>query len=121
MFKEQVELDKLKSKVTEYEENKEAIENLKQLMSDKEKLEEQSRHKEQEMNLCEQKIMQLHKKHGSSEQKLSYIQEQQQEFRDLEQDFAAYHLFMVCCHPNGVSYEIIKERLPYINQDFSRY
>ena len=120
LFKEQVELDKLKSKATEYEENKEAIENLKQLMSDKEKLEEQSRHKEQEMNLCEQKIMQLHKKHGSSEQKLTYTQEQQQEFRELEQNFAAYHLFMVCCHPNGVSYEIIKERLPYINQEISK-
>ena len=120
LFKEQIELDKLKSKATEYEENKEAIENLKQLMSDKEKLEQQSRDKEQEMSLCEQKIMQLHKKHGSSEQKLSHTQEQQQEFRELEQDFAAYHLFMVCCHPNGVSYEIIKERLPYINQEISK-
>ena len=64
--------------------------------------------------------MQLHKKHGSFEQKLSYTQEQQQDFRELEQDFAAYHLFMVCCHPNGVSYEIIKERLPYINQEISK-
>ena len=120
LFKEQVELDDLKSKATEYEENKEAIENLKQLISDKEKLEKQSENKEQEMNLCEQKIMQLHKKHGSSEQKLSHTQEQQQEFRELEQNFAAYHLFMVCCHPNGVSYEIIKERLPYINQEISK-
>tara|TARA_B100001121_G_scaffold89429_1_gene79450 strand:+ start:154 stop:3252 length:3099 start_codon:yes stop_codon:yes gene_type:complete len=120
LFKEQVELDDLKSKATEYEENKEAIENLKQLISDKEKLEKQSEDKEQEVNLCEQKIMQLHKRHGSSEQKLSHTQEQQQEFRELEKDFAAYHLFMVCCHPNGVSYEIIKERLPYINQEISK-
>ena len=120
LFKEQVELDNLKNKATEYEENKEAIENLKQLISDKQKLEKQFDNKEQEMNLCEQKIMQLHKKHGSSEQKLSHTQEQQQEFRELEQDFAAYHLFMVCCHPNGVSYEIIKERLPYINQEISK-
>ena len=120
LFKEQVELDDLKNKATEYEENKEAIENLKQLISDKGKLEKQSENKEQEMKLCEQKIMQLHKRHGSSEQKLSHTQEQQQEFRELEQDFAAYHLFMVCCHPNGVSYEIIKERLPYINQEISK-
>ncbi len=120
LFKEQVELDDLKSKATEYQENKEAIENLKQLISDKEKLKKQSAGKEQEMDLCEQKIMQLHKRHGSSEQKLSHMQDQQQEFRDLEQDFAAYHLFMVCCHPNGVSYEIIKERLPYINQEISK-
>ena len=120
LFKEQVELDELKNKATEYEENKEAIENLKQLLSDKEKLEKHSKDKEQEMNSCAQKIMQLHKRHGSSEQKLSYVQEQQEEFRELEQNFAAYHLFMVCCHPNGVSYEIIKERLPYINQEISK-
>ena len=120
LFKEQVELDNLKSKATEYEQNKEAIENLKELISDKQKLEKQSEDKEQEMNLCEQKIMQLHKRHGSSEQKLSHTLEQQHEFRELEQDFAAYHLFMVCCHPNGVSYEIIKERLPYINQEISK-
>ena len=120
LFKEQIELDELRGKATEYEDNKEAIENLKQLMSDKEDLERQSKDKQQEMNSCNQKIMQLHKRHGSSEQKLSHTEEQQKELQELEQNFAAYHLFMVCCHPNGVSYEIIKERLPYINQEISK-
>jgi len=120
LFKEQVELDQLKNKATEYEDNKEAIENLKQLMANKEKLRNEEKEKKSELNMCDQKIMQLHKKHGSSEQKLSHMQQQKQEFRELEQDFAAYHLFMVCCHPNGVSYEIIKERLPYINQEISK-
>ena len=120
LFKEQVELDALKSKATEYEQNKEAIENLKQLMSNKNRLKSQILSKEAELSDCDQKVMQLHKRHGSSEQKLIYIQEQQKEFESLEQDFAAYHLFMVCCHPNGVSYEIIKERLPYINQEISK-
>ena len=48
------------------------------------------------------------------------MQQQFKEFQELEENFAAYHLFMVCCHPNGVSYEIIKERLPYINQEISK-
>ena len=120
LFKEQVELDELRVKATEYEENKEAIENLKQLMINKDSLENQAANKELELSTCDQKIMQLHKKHGSSEQKLLHMQQQHSEFRQLEQDFAAYHLFMVCCHPNGVSYEIIKERLPYINQEISK-
>ena len=76
--------------------------------------------KEEELDICNQKIMTLHKKHGSSEQKLAHMQDQYKEFIQLEEDFAAYHLFMVCCHPNGVSYEIIKERLPYINQEISK-
>ena len=120
LFKEQVGLDELREKATEYEDNKEAIENLKQLIADKQSLTQQVKIKESELSTCDQKIMQLHKKHGSSEQKLLYIRQQQKEFQQLEQDFAAYHLFMVCCHPNGVSYEIIKERLPYINQEISK-
>jgi len=120
LFKEQVQLDGLKIKATEYEENKEAIENLKQLMTDKDNLSRQSESKEEELTLCGQRIMSLHKKHGSSEQKLLHVQQQFKEFQELEESFAAYHLFMVCCHPNGVSYEIIKERLPYINQEISK-
>ena len=64
--------------------------------------------------------MQLHKKHGSLEQKLEHVQQQLEEYESLKQEFAAYHLFMVCCHPNGVSYEIIKERLPLINEEISK-
>jgi len=120
LFKEQVEIDRLKDKAIEYEENKEAIENLKQLMSNRENLKNQAAAKESELTACDQKIMQLHKRHGSSEQKLIHMQQQQEEFCELEENFAAYHLFMVCCHPNGVSYEIIKERLPYINQEISK-
>jgi len=120
LFKEQVELDELKARATEYEDNKDAIENLKQLLSDRDELKNRARAKESELATCDQKIMQLHKKHGSSEQKLEYVEKQFAEFRELEESFAAYHLFMVCCHPNGVSYEIIKERLPYINQEISK-
>ena len=120
LFKEQVNLDKLRTKATEYEENKDAIENLKQLISDKDLLETKISSKQKELSDCNQKIMQLHKKHGSAEQKLIHVQNQHTELKSLEQDFAAYHLFMVCCHPNGVSYEIIKERLPYINQEISK-
>ena len=120
LFKEQVGLDTLMAKRAEYEENKEAIENLKQLMLNRTSLQQNISKKEAELSLCDQSTMQLHKEHGSSEQKLAYTQERHREFVQLEEDFAAYHLFMVCCHPNGVSYEIIKERLPYINQEISK-
>ena len=120
LFKGQVELDALRIKATEYEDNREAIENLKELIANKESLKTEIKIKESELSNCDQKIMQLHKKHGSSEQKLIHLQQQHRELQQLEQDFAAYHLFMVCCHPNGVSYEIIKERLPYINQEISK-
>ena len=120
LFKEQVELQNLRNKSLEYEENKESIENLKQLLLTKERLKEEISRNEGEIVNCETRVMHLHKKHGSLEQKLEHTQENFEEYETLKEDFAAYHLFMTCCHPNGVSYEIIKERLPYINQEIAK-
>jgi DNA repair exonuclease SbcCD ATPase subunit len=64
--------------------------------------------------------MVLHKRHGSLEQKLKTTQSNLEEYDLLKEEFAAYHLLMVCCHPNGVAYDIIKERLPIINQEIAK-
>jgi DNA repair exonuclease SbcCD ATPase subunit len=120
LFKEQVELESLQQKSAEYEDNKEAIENLKQLLKDVDTAKATHQSKIAQLESCENKILQLHKKHGSLEQMLKHKEEQYEEYEALKEDFAAYHLFMTCCHPNGVSYEIIKERLPYINEEISK-
>ena len=120
LFKEQVELERLKNKSDEYNENKEAIENLKQLMTESDILKRRIEEKLISIDSCEARIVQLHKKHGSLEQQLVFKQEQYEEYETLKSDFAAYHLFMTCCHPNGVSYEVIKRRLPYINEEISK-
>ena len=120
LFKEQVELEKLQDKNQEYETNKESIENLKSLLKAQEDLDKNIKSGQKESSLCNNRIMNLHKKHGSLEQKLAHMQEQQKEYQSLKEDFAAYHLLMTCCHPNGVSYDIIKERLPFINQEIAK-
>ena len=120
LFKEQIELENLNTKSEKYEENKEAIENLKELISQRDDAKLLVNKRLKMLDECETKIMQLHKKHGSLEQKLEHTQEKLEEYETLKEDFAAYHLFMTCCHPNGVSYEIIKERLPFINEEISK-
>ena len=45
---------------------------------------------------------------------------QLKEKKKLEEDFASFHLLMTCCHPNGVSYEVIKNRLPFINEEIAK-
>jgi len=120
LFKEQVELQDLESKSFEYEQNKDAIENLKELISSRDEKKVFIRKCESKLQDCENKIMALHKKHGSLEQKLRHLEEGFEEYETLKDDFAAYHLLMTCCHPNGVSYEIIKERLPFINQEIAK-
>ena len=120
LFKEQVELEALREKSDEYDQNKEAIENLKALLKDLKKMQTEARSKESDIDQCESKVMRLHQKHGSLEQKLKYTRSQLKEKNELEQNFAAYHLLMTCCHPNGVSYEIIKNRLPLINEEIAK-
>ena len=120
LFKEQVLLDDLKAKNQEYDENKEAIENLKELLNHLKLSQKDAKDKEKDIEICENKIMKLYQKHGSLEQKLKYTKSQLKEKKTLEEDFAAYHLLMTCCHPNGVSYEVIKRRLPYINQEIAK-
>jgi DNA repair exonuclease SbcCD ATPase subunit len=120
LFKEQIELEKLKAKNAEYETNRELIENLKELLLEKEEATNLSILKKSSLEECENKIMFLHKKHGSLEQKLDHILEQAKEYELLKEDFAAYHLLMTCCHPSGVSYEVIKERLPIINEEIAK-
>ena len=120
LFKEQVELEHLQSKSSEYEQNRDAIENLKELLSNKDEIILENENVEKKLEACENKILNLHKKQGSLEQKLAHVEEQKDEYEKLKDDFAAYHLLMTCCHPNGVSYEIIKRRLPFINQEIAK-
>jgi len=120
MFREQVELEQLESKSYEYEENKEAIENLKDLITDHVTAERALLGKESELAGCERDIMMLHKRHGALEQEVKQTTEMLAEYETLKEDFAAYHLLMVCCHPNGIAYDVIKERLPIINQEIAK-
>ena len=47
------------------------------------------------------------------------IKEQKQEYIDLREQFAAYDLYMRCMHPNGIAYDVIKKKLPVINQEIA--
>ena len=120
LFKEQVELEQLENKNAEYQQNKEAIENLKGLLTLKDEHSLDIKKIQKNLESCEEKILALHRKQGSLEQKFKTAKEQKAEYESLKEDFAAYHLLMTCCHPNGVSYDIIKKRLPCINQEIAK-
>ena len=110
----------LESKKTQYEENKEAIENLEQLLKEKDKIEKEIKIFEKEYERCQRETMDLYKVHGSLEQRLKQIHEEEEEYGHLQGQYSAYDLFMQCMHPNGISYDIIKKRLPIINDEVSK-
>ena len=115
-----LEVEKLQGKIEEYEENREAIENLEQLID--EKVEQQNNLKGQKSVLddCNEEIVELIKERGSLEQKLENLVSQQEEMENLRDNYAAYDLFMRCMHTNGISLDVIKKKLPIINDEISK-
>jgi DNA repair exonuclease SbcCD ATPase subunit/DNA repair exonuclease SbcCD nuclease subunit len=115
--------DKLKelcAKRDEYEENKEAIENLEALVIQLNKCHYKIEQTQKKIDTCDAATLELVKSVGSYEQKIETIKEQKQEYQDLQTEFAAYHLFMICMHPNGIAYDVIKKKIPVINEEIAK-
>ncbi len=120
VLKTNLALKELLEKEEEYEKNREAIENLELLMENRTQLKKLFSEKDKEYKGCHDDMLNFHKSHGSYEEKLKSLGEQKEEYEILATDFAAYDLLMTCSHPNGISYDIIKERLPIINQEIAK-
>jgi len=114
------ELERLKEKESQYEDNKEAIENLEILLKDKKKIEDEIQNANEQYELCRTELLELYRKIGSLEQKHDQAVKEEEEFHDLENEFTVADLFMRCMHSNGISYDIIKKRLPLINNEVSK-
>ena len=107
-------------KINEYENNKEAIENLEKLLGEKRELEKSIESKNKKIASCEEETLDLVKLVGSYEQRVETLREQKQEYHDLRSSFAAYDLFMRAMHPNGIAYDVIKKKIPVINQEIAK-
>ena len=114
------ELAELVAKRNEYEENKEAIENLESLIAQLNKFNVEIKQTKNKINSCEQSVLEFVKLVGSYEQKIEGVNEQKQEYRDLQREYAAYDLYMRAMHPNGIAYDIIKKKIPVINQEIAK-
>ena len=105
---------------SEYNENREAIENLEKLLKEKNEYVEQIKSLERENQSNNQKKIDLYKLLGSEEQRIQSIKERRLEFESIQSEYAAYDLFLRCMHPNGIAYDIIKQKLPVINEEIAK-
>ena len=108
-----------KAKVEEYEANREVIENLGQLMKDKALAEKNIGKATIELATCETNLTTLYKESGSLLQKLEDLNAKKTELANTREEYASYDLFMRCVHTNGVSLDIIKNKLPIINSEIA--
>ena len=113
-------LQTLSIKKKDYEDNKEAIENLESLMHQRKETENIMISLKEDYTCCQQEVMDLYKTNGFLEQKLEQAIADEEEFKTMREQYAAYDLFMRAMHANGISYDVIKKRLPLINEEAAK-
>ena len=112
----------LESQKEKYEENKEAIENLEKLLKEKTNLEQNDLVEANSTDKdLDNKIRLAIKRVGSLEQRIENLKEQQGELEDLRKEYSAYDLYLKCTHSNGIAYDIIKKKLPIINEEIAKF
>jgi len=113
-------VEEIQSKISEYELNKHAIENLEKLSTKLEKLKFKQNDSEVKLAECNEEILDFYKVIGSLEQKIENLKEQRQSYRDLEEEFSAYDLYMRAMHANGIAFDVIRRKLPVINEEIAK-
>jgi exonuclease SbcC len=103
-----------------FEENKKSIEGLQILVEKQDAATEEKNSIDGELNNFRKAVLDLYKEVGSLEQKYVQFTEQKEEYSKLQDEFTNADLFLKCMHPNGISYDIIKKRLPLINTEISK-
>jgi DNA repair exonuclease SbcCD ATPase subunit/DNA repair exonuclease SbcCD nuclease subunit len=110
----------LEEKMNVYINNKDAIENYERLLTNREDSKKNITSYTKNLTDAEHQIVELYKSHGSISAKIEIFRKQEAELEELRKEFSAYHLFLTCMHPNGISYEIIKNKLPDINAEIAK-
>ncbi len=111
----------LEQKEKQYVSSKEAVDKLNDLISEKETYESQVSNLQSTKNNLDNEAKFLYKKLGSLEQKIKNLREQQAELTRLQEEYSAYDLYLKCMHSNGIAYDIIKSKLPVINEEISKF
>jgi len=113
-------IEKLEDKLENNELNKEVIENLENLSTKLTSLNLQKKKAEARVSSIEQEIFGLYKAVGSYEEKLKSLLSQRNDYNDLREEYSAFDLYMRCMHPNGIAFDVIKKKLPIINEEIAK-
>jgi DNA repair exonuclease SbcCD ATPase subunit len=113
-------LSECEERIAYYHENQDAIENLRGLKNDKVGLESEISTINTNIEACEESLLGLYKSHGSLEREVEILKSQESDLQELRGKYEAYDLYMKCMHSNGIAYDIIKKRLPIINNEIAK-
>jgi len=117
----EVQLEALKRRENKYISNKEAVDNLNNLINKRKAYVSKLSTLENKDRNLDNEAKFLYKRLGSLEQKKENLREQQAELIKLQEEYSAYDLYLKCMHSNGIAYDIIKSKLPVINEEISKF
>ena len=110
----------LEKKQKIYEENRNSIENYELLIEERDEISNTEYALDLYINDLRKEVLDLYKSIGSLEQRYKETKRQQEYYINLQEEFATADLFMQCMRSSGISYDIIKKRLPLINSEISK-
>lgn len=112
-------IDSLEKQQKEYYENEEWMLKLEDLERQKVRIQNHVEIAKRQLSECDDRTVELTMKKGVETQKIANLEEQKQELINLREEYNAYDLFLKAMHSNGIVYDIVKRRLPIINQHMS--
>ena len=110
----------LESKRILYFENEESMKELSKFKKQKIEIAKEIERLELQKSTTDQQVMNNFGIQASSEKEIEMLTKQKKELADLRDEYLAYDLFSRCMHSNGIVYDIIKKKLPIINQEISK-
>jgi len=116
----QNELQRINILIDDYNKNKNLIENKEIFILQLANVTKEITKKQKSINKCRTELLRLHRENGSLAQQVQTLQEKKEWLHNLQNEITAFDLLMKCMHPNGIAYDIIKKKLPIINDEMSR-
>jgi exonuclease SbcC len=113
-------IEEYEQKIKTYEQNKEAIENYLDLQEKKKKLEQNGRQINENIEKTRHEMNVANVSYGSYLKEVDTLKQQKLDLQKLRNEYAAFDLYQKCMHPSGISYEIIKQKLPEINAEIAK-
>jgi DNA repair exonuclease SbcCD ATPase subunit/DNA repair exonuclease SbcCD nuclease subunit len=110
----------LEAKAKEYEDNRQAIENKEQLLGERRAVEKKIKENKALLKKCDELTKEYLIEEATTKEMIRSIHLERNEYKDVMNEYRAYDIYMTCMHPNGISYEIIQQKLPIINQEISK-
>lgn len=109
-------IEKNENKLNVYLKNKEAVKNIKKLQDTKKEYVKNLKNIIDEIEQSEDELTELYIQQGTFDQKWNSLEDGKLELESLREQYTAYDLYLKCMNSNGIAYDIIKKRLPVINE-----